>query len=249
MNSAFILEICADSVESAINAQKGGADRVELCANMFEGGITPSYGTVVLARKYLDIELYVMIRPRGGDFCYSDLEFEQMKLDIELLKETGIDGLVFGILNPDGSIDTKRTKILTDLSRPLKVTFHRAFDMCFNPFQSLEDIIASGADRLLSSGLKQTALEGAELLNLLNLQANGRILIMPGAGINSENILVIQERTGTSEFHMTANSQYEGKMTYRKENIAMGGKLQFSEFSVNRTDIEKVKAICERKKR
>ncbi|MBP7563850.1 MAG: copper homeostasis protein CutC, partial [Candidatus Cloacimonetes bacterium] len=110
MNSAFKLEICADSVESAINAQKGGADRVELCANMFEGGTTPSYGTVVLARKHLDIELYVMIRPRGGDFYYSDLEFEQMKLDIELLRETGIDGLVFGILKPDGSIDTKRTK-------------------------------------------------------------------------------------------------------------------------------------------
>jgi copper homeostasis protein len=247
MKRNFILEICVDSVRSAINAQKGGADRVELCANMYEGGTSPSVGQVELTRKYIDIELYVMIRPRGGDFCYSDLEFEQMKREIIAYKELLVDGFVFGILKPDGTIDTARTKELVALARPKKVTFHRAFDMCADPLHAVDDLIALGVDRILSSGQRQRAMEGAELLQQLILRAKNRIIIMPGSGINSSNIIELQDKTGAREFHMTANSHMQGLMLYQKSDIAMGGKLEYTEYGINETSVEKVQLIVQKK--
>jgi len=146
----FKLEICADSVQSAIDAQKAGASRVELCDNLLEGGTTPSYGTITSARDNLEIGLHVLIRPRAGDFLYSDLEFQIMRRDIKICKECGTDGIVIGILKKEGTIDVERTAELVKLAHPMSVTFHRAFDMCINPEQGLEDIIASGADRVLT---------------------------------------------------------------------------------------------------
>jgi copper homeostasis protein len=196
MKNKITIEVVIDSVQSAIAAQKGGADRVELCGNLFEGGTTPSAGCIEVTRKNIQIGLFVMIRPRGGDFCYSELEFEQMQRDIELCKTLKADGVVFGILTPDGQVDKKRTAQLAALAHPLQVTFHRAFDMAKDPFQALEDIIElKKVNRILTSGLEASAYEGADLIAELIKQANNRISIMPGAGITERNITKIRNIT------------------------------------------------------
>lgn len=177
---AFTLEICVDSVESAINAQIAGADRVELCGNLNEGGTTPGYGTIVSARNNLDIGLHVIIRPRGGDFLYSDLEYDIMRRDVEACGECGVDGIVTGILNAGGTIDVERTARLVEFAAPMPVTFHRAFDMCADPIRGIEDVIATGAARLLSSGQKDKATDGVELLRQLVIIAGDRLTVMPG---------------------------------------------------------------------
>ncbi len=174
-----VIEICLESVESVIAAEKGGADRVELCSDLFEGGLTPTIGTVRTAKKLTEIKINVMIRPRGGDFCYSDEEFEVMKEDIKALKDTGINGIVFGILTPDGDVDMKRSAELIELARPLSVTFHRAFDMTRDPYKALEDLISLGVDRILTSGQEATVPEGAELLSELVRIAGDRVIITP----------------------------------------------------------------------
>ncbi|MDD2650375.1 MAG: copper homeostasis protein CutC [Candidatus Cloacimonadales bacterium] len=243
MKKIFTLEICVDSVQSAINAQAGGADRVEFCANMYEGGTSPSYGAIAMARKYLDIELSVMIRPRGGDFDYNDIEFEQMKSEILEYKSLGVDGFVFGILDRDGKIDTVRVKELVNLAKPAKVTFHRAFDLCKNPFIALNDLICLGVDRLLTSGQQARAIDGAKLIKDLIAIANNEIIIMPGSGINADNIKDLQTKTGAKEFHMTANKQITSMMRYQKQKVPMGGKLKYSDFAMNETDPEKVREI------
>ncbi|HKL58980.1 MAG TPA: copper homeostasis protein CutC, partial [Sphaerochaeta sp.] len=173
------IEICLESIESVIAAAEGGADRVEFCADLFEGGTTPSLGAFKVARENSTITMSVMIRPRGGDFCYSDLEFAAMKEDIRLFKEAGADCVVFGILSPDGEIDVQRNKELIELARPMQVTFHRAFDMTPNAEKSLETLIELGVDRLLTSGLEATVIEGIEVLAALVKQAGDRIIIMP----------------------------------------------------------------------
>jgi copper homeostasis protein len=174
----YKLEICVDSIESAINAQLAGADRVELCDNLPEGGTTPSVGTIISARNNLDIVLQVIIRPRGGDFLYTDLEYDIMRRDIEVCGESGVDGVVIGLLRADGNIDIERTAKLIEFAQPMSVTFHRAYDMCTDPVKGLEDIIQSGAQRLLTSGQKNKAIEGSELINKLVKQAQRRIIIM-----------------------------------------------------------------------
>ncbi len=243
MPHEYKLEICLDSVESAIIAQEAGADRIELCDNLLEGGTTPSLGMVQLARKHLHIGLQVIIRPRGGDFCYSDLEFAVMQQDVMNAKEAGADGVVLGILHPDGTVDIKRTKELVDLARPMVVTFHRAFDMTKDPFQALEDIIVTGADRILTSGQKNSALEGMSLIKELVRIANDRISIMPGAGINENNIEFILQNTHAKEFHMSANMRIDSQMDFRSKHISMGGKTQTAEFEIRRSDFAKVKKI------
>ncbi|CAG8500807.1 1934_t:CDS:2, partial [Ambispora gerdemannii] len=176
-----IFEVCVDSVSSAINAEKECAARIELCDNLNEGGTTPSSGMIATVRKYVKIPIMVMIRPRGGDFCYSESEFEVMCADIEHAKSLGADGVVFGILLKDGSIDIQKTSRLVDLATPMLVTFHRAFDMCKNPYQSLEDIIAiGGIQRVLTSGCDSSVLEGLEKIALLVERARDRIIVMPG---------------------------------------------------------------------
>ncbi len=198
------LEIIGFNIESCLAAQEAGADRIELCASPGEGGTTPSYGFIKSAREKLQIDLYVMIRPRGGDFLYSDEDFEMMKLDAEFCKKSGCDGIVTGILTADGKVDKKRCKELIDLAYPLEATFHRAFDRVENPFEALEDIIGLGFERILTSGLKPKAIENTGLLAELINKAGGRIIIMPGSGINAENIISIAETTGAKEFHSSA---------------------------------------------
>lgn len=207
----FLLEICIDSVASAIAAQEGGADRVELCANLHEDGTTPSAGMIEVTRKNLSIGLHVMIRPRGGNFCYSAVEFEIMKKDIAVAKGLGANGVVFGMLNPDGTIDAERTRELIELARPLQVTFHRAFDVAAAPRRALETLIALRVDCLLSSGQARTAMEGLGLLAQLAQQAAGRISIMPASGINAENVRRILAASGVHEIH--AGSSVSGTKT------------------------------------
>ena len=184
----YKFEICTNSVESCLAAQQGGADRVELCAGIPEGGTTPSYGEIKMARELLSIRLHVIIRPRGGDFLYTPLEQSIMLHDIDMARQLGADGVVFGCLTPDGDIDLPLMERLMKASEGMSVTFHRAFDMCRNPRKALEKIIALGCDRILTSGQQATAEKGISLLKELNVQADGRIIIMPGCGVNSDNI-------------------------------------------------------------
>lgn len=241
MTSKFTLEICANSVESAIIAQKGGAQRVELCDNIHEGGTTPSQGAIEFARNILRIDLNIIIRPRGGDFIYSDIEFEIMKRDIAVAKKTGINGVVFGLLSKNGNIDKARTKELVELAQPMSVTFHRAFDVCKDPFKGLEDIIDCGCNRILTSGMQNKAIDGIELIRNLIDKANNRITIMPGSGINEHNIAKIYKHTGATEFHASLRKTVNSKMEFRKEGINMGGIPGINEFEILLTDQERVK--------
>lgn len=238
------VEICIDSIESAIAAEKGGADRVELCANLFEGGTTPSYGCIEMVRKSISIDINVIIRPRGGDFLYSDMEYEAMKKDILISKELNANGVVIGILTPDGNVDISRTKELVRLARPMSVTFHRAFDMTCDPFNALEDIISLGIDRILTSGQERTALEGVDLLKELIDRAGDRIVIMPGGGITDRNINKILSKTGAREVHTSARQKLNSKMIYRKSNVFMGGELHMPEYEVSVADSNRVNTIC-----
>ena len=241
----YIIEACTTSVASAIEAQKGGAKRVELCDNIYEGGTTPGYGTIKTARKVLTIDLNVMIRPRGQDFCYSGLEFDIMKEDIRMCKQLGVDGVVFGILKPDGNIDIERTTELVRLASPMPATFHRAFDMTPDPYKALEDIISTGAYRILTSGHKNKAFDGIELIRELVERAAGRIIIMPGSGISEDNILEIRNRTGAKEFHLSGSKQVESKMQFKKTGIFMGGLPQIPEYEMKVTDSERIRRVEE----
>lgn len=238
-----VLENCSNSIQSSIEAQKGGAIRVELCDNLAEGGTTPSLSQIQLTRENIDIQLNVIIRPRGGDFLYSDLEFESMKQDIHHCGKSKCDGVVIGILNADGTVDIERNKILVNIAREynMSVTFHRAFDRCADLFKSLEDIINLGCDRILTSGGRKTALEGKEVIKKLIEQANGRIIIMPGSGINENNIAELVEATGLIEFHGSFRSRYNGKMQYQTELLDSYDE----EYTILQTDAQKVKLAIE----
>jgi len=240
MNSTPLVEVVIDSAEAAIAAQNGGADRVELCANLLEGGTTPSAGTIKLALASVDIDVNVMIRPRGGDFCYSDVEFEVMKVDIELAKTLGANGVVIGILSEDGSIDLERTGELVALARPLSVTFHRAFDMSREPFEALEALIGLGLDRVLTSGQESSVLEGLDLITDLIQKAGDRIIVMPGAGITERNIRKIVDQSKPKEIHIYAPGSMESRMRYRNTRLFMGGELRPAEFSLLVTDPNRI---------
>lgn len=242
---AFTLEICAASIASCLAAAEGGANRIELCDNLLEGGTTPSYATIALAREKVKIDLYPIIRPRGGDFLYSDLEFEVMKKDIELCKQLGCNGVVIGILLPNGRVDKERCRILTQLAWPMGVTFHRAFDMTDNPFEALEDIISIGCERILTSGARNTAVEGAPLLKDLLERANDRIAIMAGSGVRATNIAQLIQTTGITEFHTTAKAYEESKMVYRNPNVSMGGIPGVPEYGISVTQKKEVALIRE----
>jgi copper homeostasis protein len=243
MSQPLLLEICLDSVESAIAAQQGGANRVELCDNLIEGGTTPSAGTIALARQNIEIGLNVIIRPRGSDFYYSDVEFEVMKFDIEQAKQLGANGVVIGLLAPDGSVDVARTGVLVELARPLSVTFHRAFDMARDPYEALEKLISLGIDRILTTGQESSALEGLDLITDLVQQAAGRIIIMPGlsGGISELNLKKIVTQSGVKEIHTTAGMSLESQMTYRNPRSFMGGELRPPEFARTVTDPQRVR--------
>lgn len=230
------LEIIGFNIESCIAAQDAGAHRIELCDNPSEGGTTPSYGFIKAAREKLSINLYVMIRPRGGDFLYSDDEFKIMMQDIELCKQSGCDGVVLGILTPDGNVDKKRCRQLVDYAYPLGVTFHRAFDRTKDPFQSMEDIIEMGCERILTSGLHPKAIDGVEIIKQLILQADDRIIIMPGSGVSSRNIKSLAENTGAVEFHSSASMCVTRGMKYLNES--MGEKVEH--IVVNKEEAKKM---------
>ena len=218
----YRFEICANSVASCIAAQEGGADRVELCAGIPEGGTTPSYGMICKARESISIGLNVIIRPRGGDFLYTRDELEEMLHDIRIAKELGADGLVFGCLRPDGSVDMEAMKPLMEAAGDTPVTFHRAFDHTSDPFKALEDIISLGCARILTSGCRPTALEGAGLLAQLVEKAEDRIIIMPGCGVNESNIAETARLSGAREFHFSAREPVESGMSFRNPRVAMG---------------------------
>lgn len=238
----FQFEVCANSVDSCLAAQAGGADRVELCAGIPEGGTTPSYGTIVLARDALaDTRLHVIIRPRGGDFLYSTLEQRIMLKDIETAKQAGADGVVFGCLTADGEVDVPLMKRLMEAAQGMSVTFHRAFDVCRNPHHALEDIIGLGCDRILTSGQQPTAEQGIPLLKELQQQAAGRIILLAGCGVNEQNIARIARETGIREFHFSARENIESGMRYRNPSVSMGGTVCIDEYSLPVTTERRVK--------
>ena len=219
----FMVEVCANGVESCLAAQEGGADRVELCAGIPEGGTTPSFGEIKVARQVLTrTRLHVIIRPRGGDFLYRDLEVKRMAEDIAICRELGVDGVVFGCLNADGTIDVEKNRYLMECSHGMSVTCHRAFDRTSNPEQALEDIIGLGFDRILTSGQQPKAIQGTELLARLNRQAAGRIRLMAGSGVTEQNIRELHDATGLHEFHFSAREAQPSAMQYVNPNLYMG---------------------------
>jgi copper homeostasis protein len=237
------IEVVVYNIESALKAQEGGADRIELCDNPGEGGTTPSFATIEAVRQNASMDVYVMIRPRGGDFLYSNYEFHSMKRDILQCQKLSVDGIVFGILNPDGTIDKKRCKELIDKARPLKVTCHRAFDMTRDPFEALEDCIEVGFDRILTAGQQAKASQGAELIGQLIDKANGRIAIMPGSGVNEETVEEIIKKSGAMEIHFSATAFRESGMAFKNQQIAGMGSDEGSEFKLRTVDPQRVRIM------
>ncbi|TKC49126.1 hypothetical protein EI555_021600 [Monodon monoceros] len=223
--NGFLMEVCVDSVESAVNAERGGADRIELCSGLVEGGTTPSMGVLQVVKQYVQIPVFVMIRPRGGDFLYSDREVEVMKADIRLAKLYGADGLVFGALTEDGHIDKELCMSLI------------AFDMVHDPMAALETLLTLGFERVLTSGCDISALEGLPLIKRLIDQAKGRIVVMPGGGITDRNLQRILEGSGATEFHCSARLARDSGMKFRNSSVAMGASLSRSEYSLKVTDV------------
>lgn len=243
-----LFEVCANGVESCLAAQEGGADRVELCAGIPEGGTTPSYGEIKIARRMLNTtRLHVIIRPRGGDFLYTPLEVERMEEDIRMCRQLGVDGVVIGCLKADGSIDIENNQRLKDAAGDMSVTFHRAFDRCTNPMLALEQLCELGIDRILTSGQQPTAEQGIDLLRTLNKAAAGRIKILAGCGVNENNISKIHEETGVNEFHFSARIPVKSHMQYANPNVYMGDK-DADESTLMYTSAERVKATISKLK-
>ncbi|MCP9751406.1 copper homeostasis protein CutC [Ferruginibacter sp. HRS2-29] len=215
----FSLEVIAFNIQSCLSIEASGAHRIELCDNPGEGGTTPSKGFIEAARKNVSIDLFPIIRPRGGDFLYSSEEFAIMKSDVLLCKQIGCDGVVIGILNTDGSIDMKRCSELVKIAYPMSVTFHRAFDRVNDHQQALENVIGLGCERILTSGFYPTAMEGASNIAQLIRQANERIVIMPGSGVRSSNIAELAQLTGAVEFHSSARSTINSKMEFKSQTM------------------------------
>ena len=238
---SYQFEVAVDSLESALAAQACGVDRVELCADLASGGLTPSRGLLELALETLHIPVHVIIRPRRGDFLYTEAEFQIMLRDIAAAKAAGAQGVVFGVLLADGGIDLARTAELVAAARPLSVTFHRAFDMCQQPLEALALLIELGVERLLTSGQAQTAEAGAALIDELVGLAEGRISVMPGAGINAENIRCIAAETGAREFHFSAREPVDGPMRYRKPGLNMGDTM--SEYARSYASADRIRGI------
>jgi copper homeostasis protein len=238
-----IFEICVDSVAGVRAAGQAGAHRVELCANLLEGGITPSCGMIRQARTVAGIRLHVIVRPRGGDFLYDDDEFAVMEADIDAAKVEGADGVVIGLLSADGTIDVPRTRALVDRARPLAVTFHRAFDMTPDPFEALEALIGLGVDRVLTSGQEASVLEGLTLIAELVRRAGDRIVVMPGGGITARNVERIVAAARPREIHFAALEPAEGGMHFRRAHVFMGGELRPPEFSLQATSAALIRSV------
>ena len=237
----YLFEVCANSVESCIAAQKGGAHRVELCSGILEGGTTPSYGEIITAREQLHIKLHVIIRPRGGDFLYTETEIQIMEKDIRMCRKAGVDGVVLGCLTSDGEIDTITTKRLINAAEGMSVTFHRAFDQCWDPAQALDQLIALGCHRILTSGQQPTAEQGLPLLKKLVKRAGNRIIILPGSGINEININHIAHETSATEFHFSARERRNSNMSYQCTSVPMNATTAPNQYQQDVTTEKRVK--------
>jgi copper homeostasis protein len=238
-----IHEICVDSVAGVRAAKEAGADRVELCAALIEGGITPSRGMIRQARMVAGIKLHVIVRPRGGDFLFDDDEFALMQADIDAAKEEAADGVDIGMLKPDGTVDRQRTAALVDRARPMSVTFHRAFDMTRDPFEALETLVALGIDRVLTSGQEASVLEGLPLIGELIRRAGERIIVMPGGGITARNAERIIADVSPREIHFAALAPEAGGMRFRRDHVFMGGELRPPEYDRLATRAAAIRAV------
>jgi len=238
----MLFEICVEGVDGAVAAQRGGGDRVELCASLVEGGITPSLGTVRATLGAVSVPVHAMVRPRGGDFLYSALEFASMLDDVAALRDAGVAGVVFGCLTEAGRVDEDRTRALTQRARPLSVTFHRAFDMTDDPATALEALVRCGVDRVLTSGQALTALEGLPTLRRLAAQAAGRIVVMGCGALRPDSIGVVCREAGLSELHFSAQVRVPSTMQYRNDWLTMGGAPAEREYYQIGTDIDVVRA-------
>lgn len=214
MELNYIIEIATTDFTTTKSAVEGGADRIELCAALSEGGTTASFGTIKKCREAFNVQLFPIIRPRSGDFLYSNEEFDIMLYEIKLCKDLGCDGVVIGLLNKDGSVDVKRSSKLIELAYPLEVTFHRAFDRCKDPFEALEQLIEIGCQRILTSGQQPGAPQGVNLITQLVKVADDRIIIMPGSGVRKENIKELAEKTGATEFHSSLRGSQKSEMEF-----------------------------------
>jgi len=239
----FEIEVCANSVQSAIAAEKGGANRVELCDNLYEGGTTPSAAMIFQTKLQTLIPVFPIIRPRGGDFLYSTEEFDVMIKDIEIAHNMGADGFVIGCLNIDGSIDYEKNARLIEAAKGLPITFHRAFDMTADPNKALEICKKLGVTRILTSGQKNKAVDGSSLIYDLVQLAGNNVIIMAGSGITEENICEIATNTLAKSFHVSLRKYYNSKMEFRQNNIFMGGSEDIPEFKNKFTSINKVKEL------
>lgn len=239
MENKYIIEIATSDFTTTQSAVEGGADRIELCANLAEGGTTPSFGTLRQCRETFSVLLYPIIRPRGGDFLYTTEEFDLMLKDVKLCKELGCDGVVIGLLQPDGTIDTARTSLLIEAAYPLGVTFHRAFDRCKDPFTAMEQLIDIGCERILTSGQQPSVTDGVELVAQLNNIAAERMIIMPGSGVRHDNIKMLADKTGCLEFH----SSLRGKEPSRMEFIHPAFKDSAESYTNNKISPNDVRAL------
>lgn len=240
----YVLEACVDSVKSAIEAEKGGAQRVELCSNLIIGGTSPGAALFRQVRKYTDLKIRVLLRPRFGDFCYDYYEHEMMKEDVEMYRDLGADGIVTGILKPNGDLDVERMRGLIEIAGDTDVALHRAFDVCRNPQEVLEQSVELGIKTILTSGQKNSAWEGRDLLKELVEQSAGRIEILAGAGISPETIEKLVPYTGASSYHMSGKVTLDSTMEFRREGVSMGFP-GFSEYEIWQTDAENIRRAVE----
>ncbi len=239
MTKSVLLEICVFNTATAVAAENAGADRIELCENYANGGTTPSYGYLKTVREKISIPVFPMIRPRGGDYFHTADEIEIIRKDILLCKELGFDGVVFGILNQDGTVDHENTARLVEAAYPLEVTFHRAFDRCKNPSEALEKIIDAGCNRVLTSGQVPKVTDGLKMVKELVDQADGRIVILPGSGLNSSNVEMIIQSTGVNEVHTSARIRIPSATRFRNEKMPE----DFDSDFVDATEIQRIKQL------
>lgn len=240
----YVLEACVDSVKSAIEAEKGGAQRVELCSNLIIGGTSPGAALFRRIRKHTDLKIRVLLRPRFGDFCYGDYEFDMMKEDVAMYRDLGADGIVTGILKPNGDLDAERMSELIKIAGDTDVALHRAFDVCRNPQEALEQSVELGIKTILTSGQKNSAWEGRDLIKELVEQSAGRIEILAGAGISPETIEKLVPYTGASSYHMSGKVILNSAMEFRREGVSMGFP-GFSEYEIWQTDAENIRRAAE----
>jgi copper homeostasis protein len=237
-----LIEICVEGIDGFIAAQEAGADRVELCASLVEGGLTPSLATVRAAVEAARIPVHVIVRPRGGDFLYSGAEFATMLEDIRALRGEGVSGVVIGCLTADGRIDEERTAALVQAARPMSVTCHRAFDMTADAGEAIEALVRAGVDRVLTSGQRDTALEGLAILKDINVRAAGRIVVMGCGALDADNIRTVRDAAGLRELHFATLRTVPSGMVFRNPHVGMGGTGKDREYELTLTDVEAVRA-------